>query len=403
MMKVQPIFLLGSDASFLREDGLGYEEIADRAEQETRAKRILESLGTATQEPVLVREDPDLSGLDISADVFVVFAHAMARFPSLMVLAATGLPVIVTSEEGALGNILDVLEYLPDCGNVTAALTPEEVRGAVESVEASRRTGSIEVCVFDRGKRSLEMAPWLVNSLFSSVNIHYVSDVTLDEACAAVDGAEAGRVARKWVKAAGDTEVPLEDVMKSARVYIAMRTIIEDVHADAAYVLWCGQFSKTLGTKMCLAIANLNDDGYLTGCWRGGNLLPMIILHRLSRKPVFFGEVHTYLEGVLSIRHCAVPGGLSPSPFRLRRWRDQPGTVTAYCELPEGEVTIAGAGRRGVVALKGRVIDCRDLGGANCRTTVWVAVDDESRIRRMTGREVAMCYGDYVDAARRPC
>jgi L-fucose isomerase-like protein len=144
----------------------------------------------------------------------------------------------------------------------------------------------------------------------------------------------------------------------------------------------------------------LNDAGIPTGCWRGESLLPMLILHHLSEKPVFFGEAHIYKDGIISLRHCAVPSKLSSSTLVLRRWRDRKGTVTGYCEMPKGEVTLVNSGTGDkIVVMKGEVIKCGDVGGDNCRTTVWVKVEDGSPVSEITGREFAMVYGDYVEEA----
>jgi L-fucose isomerase-like protein len=215
-----------------------------------------------------------------------------------------------------------------------------------------------------------------------------------------VENSEAGDLAKKWMDECEVKEPSLEDITKSAQLYIAMKNIIENMEADAAYVLWCGQFGKMLGTKMCFAIAKLNDAGFLTGCWRGENLLPMLMLRYLSEKPIFFGEVHTYRDGIMSLRHCAVPTKITSSPVVLRRWRDREGTVTGYCEMPKGEVTLvnSGTGDR-MVVMRGDVVDCRDLGGENCRTTVWIKIENRELIQEITGREFAMVYGDYLEDA----
>jgi hypothetical protein len=44
--------------------------------------------------------------------------------------------------------------------------------------------------------------------------------------------------------------------------------------------------------------------------------------------------------------------------------------------------------------------DCSDLGGENCRITVWVDFEDDSPIRSLRGRECAIVYGDYAEEAR---
>jgi hypothetical protein len=49
---------------------------------------------------------------------------------------------------------------------------------------------------------------------------------------------------------------------------------------------------------------------------------------------------------------------------------------------------------------RGEVLDCRDLGGENCRMTITVRMEEEESIRNFLGRECAMVYGDYAAEAR---
>jgi hypothetical protein len=78
------------------------------------------------------------------------------------------------------------------------------------------------------------------------------------------------------------------------------------------------------------------------------------------------------------------------------------GTVTGYCQLPKGEVTLVNCGLGDkLVVVKGEVVDCKDLGGDNCRMTVWVEHEDETTIRKFVSREFAMIYGDYTEKARK--
>lgn len=396
-ISVTPIFLLGSRASFLSDDKRGCIEVTDPHEQEKRASEIIENIDFPMNPPVLVREEGDLTSMDTGADVYVIFAHTMTRFSSLMMLAHSGVPILLTGEEGFLGTVLDTYEYLAEYQNVRSVLTYEEVQHSLRIFTAAQEVRSIKVCVFDSGNRHVEDLPWFTNNLHKGLlNTHYVSMEDFDQTFKGVDGKEAEHLAKTWMESCTVEDVSFEDVVNSARVYSAMKKIIERVGADVAYVLWCGQFTQMLGTKMCFAITNLNAC-YPVGCWRGGNLFPMLILHSLSKGPVFFGEVHTFSvsENILSIRHCAVPQALSSKPLILKKWRDMEGTVTGYCELPEGEVTLLGTGIDSLVAMRGQIIDCRDLGGKNCRTTVWIKIAERLPVRSLVGREITFCYGNH--------
>lgn len=199
-----------------------------------------------------------------------------------------------------------------------------------------------------------------------------------------------------WVKPSKFRKPSFEDVVKSARVYLAMKSIMQAMKANVAYVLWCGQFTKELGTKMCFALTKLADEGVPAGCWRGENLLPLLLLHSASNKPVFVCGAQMRQSKIVAFRHCFAPTVMVRGKYVLRRWRDMEGTVTAYCQLPKGEVTLVncGFGDR-LIVVKGKVLDCKDLGGDNCKMTVWVEFEDEDVIERFVGREFAMVYGDY--------
>jgi L-fucose isomerase-like protein len=401
-IKVLPVFLLGAFPSFIREDGLGFKELNDEAEQDAKTDEILKLLELKTEGKVLVRKEEDLFRLNTRADALILLPHCMDRFPYLISLAASGVPIIISGEEELSGDALDTYEYLADYDNITLALNFDEIKQRIRIIKTVKQIKRTKVCVFDSGERTLDGIGWYKNPLLrGKFKTHYVDMQDFEKRYKEVDQSKSESLAKQWMDESEVREPTLEDAIKSAQVYIAMKSIIENMEADAAYVLWCGQFNKMLGTKMCFAITKLNDDGIPTGCWRGESLLPMLILHNLSEKPVFFGEVHTYKEGIISLRHCAVPSKISSSPLVLRRWRDRKGTVTGYCEMPKGDVTLVNSGTGDkIVVIKGDVVKCGDVGGDNCRTTVWVEVKDEYLVHQIVGREFAMVYGDYVEEAK---
>ncbi|HUV31406.1 MAG TPA: hypothetical protein VMY05_09995 [Acidobacteriota bacterium] len=397
--KVQPVCLVGDRSSFLSPDGLGFVDIEDRAEQERRTSEILSHLAMDLADKVLVRSESDLLRLDTGADVFLVFVHCMHKFSALEALARTGIPLILAGEEGAPGDAFDTYSSIADCDNVHVAFSYDGIARRARVLRAAAYVRKATVCVFDSGERSLDAAPWYRNPVVDgTLKTAYVDMEDFRRELTRADTDEAERLAKSWMEGAMVLEPTLQDVRQSAVLYLAMKSVIDGMGAEAAYVLWCGQFSELVGGKMCYAIAKLNETGYLTGCWRGENAAPMMILHALSGKPVFFGEVHTYGGDVMAVRHCAVPCNMAAGPPVLRTWRGHEGTVTAYCEMPRGTVTVVnmGIGDR-LVVLKGEVTETRDLGGENCRTTVMVQLHNPPAPRQFVSREMAMVYGDFVD------
>jgi len=393
-IRLAPVFLLGSSPEL---------EAEDRAGLEREAESILEGFDLSWAPKAVIEREEDLLGLDAEGvDAFVLFPYSSGRFTNLIGIADLGRPVYVYGEGRAFPNALDTYEYLADHGNVRLTLDRESLQREIESVEAAEWVMSARICLFDKGEWDLEKAAYLKNPAVNGrLNVQRVDEARLMELFEGVDAAEAEALARGWMAEAEVREPSLEDVARSARVYLAMRAAVEEMGAEAAYVLWCGQFTRQLGTKMCFALAKLGDDGLPVGCWRGENLLPLLILRAASGKPVFVCEAQAREGRSASFRHCFAPGALASCRYVLRPWRDMEATVTGYCQLPDGEVTLVNSGIGDtIVVARGMLRDCSDLGGENCRITVWVDFEDDSPIRSLRGRECAIVYGDYAEEAR---
>jgi L-fucose isomerase-like protein len=387
------IFLLGSRPSIISKD---------KAEQDAKTNEILERFGLNKELKFLVEKEEEILEIDIKGiDGFIIFPYCSQRFSPLIYVAESKLPIVIASEENTFCHALDVYEYLAEHEHVEVAFGPEEVNRKIKVLEAVKWIKKAKICLFDMEKWQLKGIAWHKNPIVSGkLKTQSMDKEKFFDAYKNADKTKAESLARKWMDESKVLEPSFEDVVKSARVYIAMKAVIEDMKADAAYVLWCGQFTKKLETKMCFAIAKLSDDGYPVGCWRGENLLPLLILHAASDKPVFVCEAQTRRGNTITLEHCFAPSTIASCKYVLRRWRDVEGTVTGYCQLPTGEVTLVNCGIGDkIVVVKGKVLDCRDLGGENCRMAIWVEIEDEESINKFVGRECAIVYGDYEKEA----
>jgi L-fucose isomerase-like protein len=393
---ITPIFLLGTGQSFIGED---------EAEQDAKSDVIVKRLGLSSKLKFLVRKEEEILGINIhNVDGFVIFPYCFERFSPLIYLAETKQPIIIFSEEETFCYALEIYEYLAEHGNVQIVFTQEELQKQLKLLNAVKWLMETKICLFDAGEWKLSSAAWLKNPIFSDkLNTQNIDMKRFLKTFKQVDKAQAEVLAKKWMKGAEKVLEPsFEDVVKSARLYVAIKKVMKEMKANVAYILWCGQFTKALETKMCFALAKLADDGVPVGCWRGENLLPLLILHSISHKPVFVAEAFTQQGNTITLRHCFAPSTISSCKYVLRRWRKMKGTVTGYCQLPKGEVTLVNCGIGDkLVTVRGKVIDCKDLGGDNCRMTVWVKLNGEDGIRKFVAREFAMVYGDYTEEVKR--
>jgi len=392
-LRVVPVFLLGRRSILKSKDKAGIERETDE---------LLKIYGLGTKLKYLVKKEEELLKIQTKGvDGFVLFPFCANRFSPLIYLAETTLPIIIASNEENFCNALETYEYLADHENVVVALGPDEVKRRVKVLEVSKWMKNAKVCLFNMEPWTLKGTAWNRNPLIrEKLNTEAIDPEKFFDAYEKADKTKAETLARKWMKESKVLEPSLKDVVKSARLYIAMKAVIRGMKADAGYVLWCGQFTKKLGTKMCYALVKLAEDGYPVGCWRGENLLSLLILHSISNKPIFVWEAFTHKGDIVTFRHCFAPSTIGPSKPVMRNWRNMEGTVTAYTELPRGEVTMVncGIGDR-LFAFKGDVVDCKDLGGDNCRMTIWVRMKSPESVRNFVGRECAMVYGDYLKEA----
>jgi hypothetical protein len=267
--------------------------------------------------------------------------------------------------------------------------------------EAANWVKNAKVLVF--GMEDLkpeEAASWKNPITLHTLNVHHVKPERLIETCNKASKTKATSLAKQWIAESTVKEPSFDDIAKSASIYLAFKQIVKEENADAVYVPWCGVFTKPLQAKLCNALARLADDGIPSGCWRGENLLPLLILHAVTHKPVFVCEVHRKRGTTLELRHCFSPTKLSETKPVLRPWRNMSHTVTAYCQLPKGTATLLNSKIGDKIAItKADVLDCKDLEGDNCRITINAKLPNKETLRKLQGQEFALVYGDHTKEA----
>lgn len=268
--------------------------------------------------------------------------------------------------------------------------------------EASKWVKTAKVIVFGMDDlKPEEAALWKNPITLHTLNTHHIKPERLITACSEASKTKANNLAKQWVSESMVKEPSFEDVAKSACIYLAFKQIIKEENADAVYVPWCGVFTKPLQAKLCYALARLADEGIPSGCWRGENLLPLLILHAVTRKPVFVCESHRKRENTIELRHCFAPTKLSETKPVLRPWRSMSHTVTAYCQLPKGTATLVNSGIGDKILItKPQITDCKDLEGDNCRITIYAALENPDDIHKLQSREFALVYGDHTKQAK---
>jgi len=224
---------------------------------------------------------------------------------------------------------------------------------------------------------------------------------------------EAEDTAQKWMNGASEIIEPSPaDILKAAKVHIALNRIFEKTGVGAMAIDCIRLLALPEPTPACLALTTLQNNGIPSACEADvAALLTMMILGYSANKPAFMGNIARLNpeSNELIMSHCVMPtkmAGFSqpPDPYVLRNYHGYCG-ATAYVNLKKGQqVTIAriARGLDKMVALKGKILNCSDT--TSCRITVTLAIENARDFAyKAIGRHYVMVYGDYLKELQLLC
>ena len=174
-------------------------------------------------------------------------------------------------------------------------------------------------------------------------------DVSLSRLCEYFEqtsDSEAGSVAGRILRdTCSQKEATGDDVLKAARMYLALRRIVEEEKLDAL-TLSCFDLIGATATTGCLALALLNDEGIVAGC-EGDlrTLFTMCVVKAVTAKPSFMANPSMVdsRTNEFVFAHCTV-GIRQTERFSLRSHFESGISVGIQGYLPLGEVTVVKCG-----------------------------------------------------------
>lgn len=228
----------------------------------------------------------------------------------------------------------------------------------------------------------------------------------------AVKEDQASSLAKEWMGQAEQVREPsFQDLQKSARFYLTMRSALEECDAGAVAIN-CLPFTEEIQGTPCLALVRLNDEGIPAAC--EGDLtalMTMIFLERLAKRPAFMGNIiHTHPDqNIIALNHCVFP-------FRMRGYeeprkpyiiRDYHGRGMGACAAYEPEMGITVTIARFDTRFEELVFTTGQLVGHGedyCRTNLRVKIPDvRAFIRQVRGNHHILVYGDHTEGIRMLC
>jgi len=169
-----------------------------------------------------------------------------------------------------------------------------------------------------------------------------------------VDPVSVRKEMQRWKKeAVSIVESTDEELFKSCKMYVLLRTIIDE-EGLSGISMDCLSFSfnkEELLPIPCLAFARLRDEGFAFPCEADVcGMLTTMVLQEISQKPSYFCNVSSVdnEKSRTVLRHCVAPLHLlgrnaAPLPYSLRDYHGTGRGATPEVSFPPGlEVTFGG-------------------------------------------------------------
>ncbi len=236
---------------------------------------------------------------------------------------------------------------------------------------------------------------------------------------AADDGAVRAEVARWTEEAKGIIEPNQDDIVKAARVSIALQNLLQQEQAQGLAVGTCmGWLSRGFP---CLGFARLRDYGIPAACEGDmDSLLTMLLFQYAIDRPGFQGNAtFDTSRNVLWTAHCTAPLQMDgpdskPAPYLLRGHSEVGGSgcvPEVQYRLGETITRTKFVNLNTILASTGKIIEVPEKSVRGCRTQIVTEVRDAAKMAAnwssiletedaMTLLHRVVFYGDHMDSIR---
>ncbi|MGQ9523544.1 MAG: hypothetical protein ACUVTZ_01760 [Armatimonadota bacterium] len=230
-----------------------------------------------------------------------------------------------------------------------------------------------------------------------------------------VSDADARGEAERWIsRAERIVEPSREDIVKSARLALALQRLLDEEEATVMTVDCYGTMWRQLPAYPCLSHCRMNNMGYGGICESDLQCaVTHIILQGLSGKPAFVSDptVDTSRKSII-LAHCMGSTRMDgpkakDSRFRFRTImeRQEGATVQAFMRVGQKVTQAILLGTDQMRYFTGTIIATPDV-DRGCRTKIEVQVDgDIDRLWQNWGGGLhrQTCYGDLTEDLKRFC
>ena len=365
----------------------------------------------------LEEAEHDFQGEGDQFDGYLVYMTAMwSGIAELYVQNAR--PVIVADElysgSGGLLRVYSLIkkEHLPAIG--VASSDFQDVIDAVRLIGVMKKMREAKILVVADGQSwgARQETRDKVQEIFGT-QIAQIDSEALKGYYDRVNPDEAKHWKEKWIREALKVVEPDEaEILRSARLYLALKMAMQDVGADAVTVDCLGlYYAGKLFAYPCLSFFQLNNEG-LTGVCEADveSTLTQLLIRYLTGRPGYVSDpVIDTAAGQIVYAHCVAtnrvfgPDGLS-NPYIIRSHAEDGKGASVQSLLPVGSTVTSlkvSIRNKAFAIHTGRTVANVDDDKA-CRTKLAAEVDaqkilDNYHFETFSWHRVT-CYGEY----RRP-
>lgn len=199
----------------------------------------------------------------------------------------------------------------------------------------------------------------------------------------------------------GMIEPKPEDVSKSIKVYLALKSLIEKYNLNAVTVR-CFDLLSGINTSGCLALSMLNDEGTIAGC--EGDLVSALgmvwIYNQVGEIPWMANPSQIDIEkNSIIFAHCTVPRNLVKN-YKLRSHFESGTSIGISGEFEKTDITlvrIGGNDLRKIWVSEGKIINTGNSEHL-CRTQVEIQLQDsspEELLKQPLGNHILIVQGSH--------
>jgi L-fucose isomerase-like protein len=238
-------------------------------------------------------------------------------------------------------------------------------------------------------------------------DIEHIDSYTVIRMAEATEDAACEPVIREYARAAEImNDVTRADLVKCAKLYLALKQLVDEKKLSAITVKCQYEFSKEYKMVMCVPLSLLAETGTVTSC-EGDmlNTVSMVILHFLSGQIVTYGDLLNNDRNVIRLSSCGfAPYSLGmEGTCKIRKFMPHPsfnGIQNSFVLKP-GTVTVMrlveDVGSYHIIYTVGKGLDSKLRDGYMPNLDVEIGGDVNRFIRNCAGQHFAVCYGDASD------